>query len=246
MWDCHCHLADPGWDCHLEERLQEARQKGIFGWLSCAYDSASWARQAQVAKIPGVLVALGIHPWAAAEWNAQSSSLLRQSLKMSGAVAVGECGLDYHRARDAQSRQQQILALREQLSLALQLELPVVLHCVRAQEPLLQELDAAGPKLRAMLHGFLGTAQDAQAWLRRGVFLSLGPHAVSRTDLMKSLPLDRVLIETDAPSRGSSLTDLVAVSQAWNQHQPLQDNHFEANLCRFLGISQRETGRRPA
>lgn len=240
MWDCHCHLADSAWD-NLPERLEQARRQGIHGWLSCATDIDSWERQKEVAQLPGVLIAQGLHPW----WVQQSSpqSLDQLSSALAGAVAVGECGLDFYRARDEQSRQQQTLLLRQQLQLARQWRLPVVLHCVRAHNALLQELEAY-PEIGVMVHGFLGSTQEAQQWLRRGAYLSLGPHALSRADLMKHLPLDRVLVESDAPSRGSSLLDVMAVVQAWKQHQPLQDDHFEANLCRFLGIPQKDLGRR--
>jgi TatD DNase family protein len=240
MWDCHCHLADPGWD-DLCQRLDQARQQGIHGWLSCATNPDSWPRQQALSLLPGVLIAQGLHPWWAHLGTPECLAGLTRFLP--GAVAVGECGLDFYKARDEESRQQQRQVLRHQLNLASQFQLPVVIHCVRAQEALLQELRAfAG--IRFMVHGFLGNLQEAQQWLRQGAYLSLGPHALSRTDLMKQLPLDRVLAESDAPARGSTLLDVARVAEAWRQHQPLQEDHFEANLCRFLGIPQKDSGRR--
>lgn len=225
MWDCHCHLTQLD---DLPAHLESARRHGVHGWLSCASDRASWARQQEIAKIPGVLISQGLHPWFA------DQSLEGLESFMSEAVAIGECGLDFYRARDPESRDRQRLVLRSQLELARRTGRPVVLHCVRAHQALLQEMQAF-PEVRCMLHGFLGSSADAQAWLRRGDFLSLGPHALSRADLMRQLPLDRVLIETDAPSRGASLLDLQRVLAAWQQVQPLQEDLFEANLYRFLG-----------
>lgn len=225
MWDCHCHLTQLD---DLGSRLENARRQGIHGWLSCASDRASWEQQREIARLPGVLIAQGLHPW----YADQSLEGLPDQLK--DAVAIGECGLDFHRARDPELRERQRLVLRSQLELARRLKKPVVLHCVRAHQALLQEMEAF-PEVRCMLHGFLGSSADAQAWLRRGDFLSLGPHALSRADLMRQLPLDRVLIETDAPSRGASLLDLGRVLAAWQQVQPLQEDLFEANLYRFLG-----------
>ena len=240
MWDCHCHLADPAWD-DLAQRLEQARRQGIHGWLSCATDSDSWARQQQLRQLPGVLIAQGIHPWWSHEGTPENLHQLETALH--GAVALGECGLDFVRARDEEARQQQRWLLRQQLELARRRNLPMVLHCVRAQQALLQELQAFA-EVRVMVHGFLGSTQDAQLWLRQGAYLSLGPHALSRADLMKQLPLDRILVESDAPARGSSLLDVARVADAWQSYQPLQEDHFEANLCRFLGIPQKEPGRR--
>jgi TatD DNase family protein len=225
MWDCHCHLAQVE---DLSAHLESARRQGIHGWLSCASDRDSWSRQREVGRLPGVLVAQGLHPWCANQ-NCQGLEDF-----LSDAVAIGECGLDFYRARDPELREQQKRILRTQLELARRWKKPVVLHCVRAHQALLQEMECY-PEVRCMIHGFLGSTADAQAWLRRGDYLSLGPHALSRADLMRHLPLDRVLIETDAPSRGASLLDLRPVLEAWQRVQPLQAELFEANLFRFLG-----------
>lgn len=234
MWDCHCHLADFS-ETELSGLLDQARGQGIHGWLSCASGPQSWPRQRQIASLPGVLIAQGLHPW----WTDQSPPDLVRCLEslVAEGVAVGECGLDFYRAREEQDRELQRRVLREQLQLARRYRLPVVLHCVRSHQALLDELKQF-PELRFMIHGFLGSLQEATNWLKRDAYLSLGPHALSRHDLMKRLPLDRVLIETDAPSRGAQLCDLVKVMQEWRAYQPLEDQHFEANLCRFLGISQ--------
>lgn len=237
MTDCHCHLADPHWGSDLSQRLEEARRHGVHRWFSCAYDIASWSRQVELSSWPGVRIALGLHPWVAESWQPDTGALLEQTLLSSQAVAIGECGLDFSRSRDTATRELQIRVLREQLLIARRLGVPVVLHCVRAQQALLQELDDFRD-VRVMVHGFLGSSADAQTWIRRGAYLSLGPHAQSREDLMRVLPLDRVLIETDAPSRGSSLLDLIQVRRAWEQLQPLQEDHFEQNLRRFLGLQR--------
>jgi len=229
MWDCHCHLAQVE---DLPAHLENARRQGIHGWLSCASARDSWPRQREIGRIPGVLLAQGLHPWFADQECQGLEAFLPE------AAAIGECGLDFYRAREPETREQQKRVLRTQLELARRWGKPVVLHCVRAHQALLQEMEAY-PEVRCMIHGFLGSTADAQAWLRRGDYLSLGPHALSRADLMRHLPLDRVLIETDAPSRGASLLDLRPVLEAWQQVQPLQPELFEANLFRFLGQNSR-------
>lgn len=234
MWDSHCHLADPGWGPRLDHQLHQARSAGIRGWLSCAYDQASWSRQRQLQDLPGVKIALGIHPWAADAWQPEVEFELRRELQSGGVVALGECGLDYYRARQPEARLHQRRVLQAQLQLAREADLPVVLHSVRCHQDLLAECDVV-PGLRCMVHGFLGTLAEARDWLNRGCFLSLGPHARSRSDLMKFLPRDQILLETDAPSRGASLLDLVAVSQAYRAHHPQGNDCIGLNLHRFLG-----------
>ena len=234
MLDCHCHLSQFE---DLPSALEHARRQGIHGWLSCASDRASWSGQRDLARVPGVMLAQGLHPWHAD----QGCEGLEEFL--GDAVALGECGLDFYRARDAEVRERQKLVLRQQLELARRFGKPVVLHCVRAHQALLQEMEAF-PDVRCMIHGFLGSTADAQAWIRRGDYLSLGPHALSRADLMRHLPLDRVLIETDAPSRGTSLLDLKPLLEAWQQVQPLQPELFQTNLYRFLGRQRDQAGGR--
>lgn len=239
MWDCHCHLGDASWT-DLPARLAAARSRGIRGWLSCGYDVASWSRQRELSRQEGILIAQGLHPWALPDSDSeleQQLGELHRVLDEGEAVALGECGIDYYRARPGELRERQWLALRRQLQIASERNLSVVLHCVRAHHDLQQEMER-WPGLRFMVHGFLGKWEEAERWLQLGAYLSLGPHAVSRTDLMKRLPVDRILVETDAPSRGIGLEDLISVVEAWKRCQPLSEERFETNLRAFLGRTQ--------
>lgn len=229
MWDCHCHLADASWTPeNLEWEREQARQGGVHSWFSCAYDPDSWSRQVQLLQRGSALIAQGLHPWCAD----QEARLPELPAFLESAHALGEVGLDYFRARSPEARSQQMKVLRQQLEWARQRDLAVVLHCVRAQADLMPEVSG----LRICVHGFLGSVEEARRWLELGAFLSLGPHARTRDDLMRFLPLDRILLESDAPSRGSRLLDVLSVWQAWRGHQPLQEEHIEANLGRFLGL----------
>jgi TatD DNase family protein len=229
MWDCHCHLADSSWTPEsLEWECEQARQSGVHGWFSCAYDVGSWSRQQELSQRGGLHIAQGLHPWCA-EAETELGRLLPYLEK---AQALGEVGLDFFRARTPEDRDRQLRVLRLQLEWARQLDLPVVLHCVRAHKELMLEVKG----LRVCVHGFLGSLEEARRWLELGAVLSLGPHARGREDLMRFLPLDRVLLESDAPSRGARLLDVVSVWRAWRGHQPLQEEHIEANLVRFLGL----------
>ena len=133
--------------------------------------------------------AVGVHPWQAAEQRFDYLSLER-------AVAIGEIGLDYACGveRDVQER-----VLREQLAVAEQRQLPVVLHCVRAFEPMMKILSEY--ELRAVIfHGFIGSVQQAERAVARGYYLSFGVGAFrspKTIEALRSMPLDRLFAETD-------------------------------------------------
>ena len=138
--------------------------------------------------------AVGVHPWRAAEQRFDELSL-------EGAVAIGEIGLDYACKVD---RVVQERVLREQLAVAERRDLPVVLHCVRAFEPMMKILSEYD--LRAVIfHGFIGSVQQAERAVSRGYYLSFGVGAFRSPKTLEALrlmPLDRLFVETDESEVG--------------------------------------------
>ncbi|MEG1672764.1 MAG: TatD family hydrolase [Alistipes sp.] len=132
-----------------------------------------------------------IHPWAAEGRYAAELQPLPQ-----GTQAIGEIGLDF--ACDV-PHDEQLRLLREQLDLAQELHLPVILHCVRAFEPLMTELMRY--KLRAVIfHGFIGSTEQARRALARGYYLSFGERTFRSPKSLQALratPLDHLFCETD-------------------------------------------------
>ena len=133
----------------------------------------------------------GVHPWDA---GAQDAATL--GLRLGEAQAVGETGLDFVRGAD---RAAQYAALRAQLRLARERGLPVVLHCVRAFEPLMRELAACEPRA-VIFHGFVGSPEQARQALAKGYFLSFGERAFASPRTLAALratPLSQLFLETD-------------------------------------------------
>lgn len=133
----------------------------------------------------------GVHPWDAAT---QDAATLGQ--RLGGAQAVGETGLDFVRGAD---RAAQLSALRTQLRLARERGLPVVLHCVRAFEPLMRELAASEPRA-VIFHGFIGSPEQARRAFARGYYLSFGERSLASRRAcaaLRAVPLDRLFLETD-------------------------------------------------
>ena len=133
----------------------------------------------------------GVHPW-----DADMQLVATLGERLSDAQAVGETGLDFVHGP---SREGQTEALRAQLRLARERELPVVLHCVRAFEPLMRELAACEPRA-VIFHGFIGSPEQARQALAKGYFLSFGERAFASPKTLAALretPLSQLFLETD-------------------------------------------------
>ena len=133
----------------------------------------------------------GVHPWEAAT---QDAATLGE--RLGDAQAVGETGLDLVRGPAPEI---QLSALRTQLRLARERGLPVVLHCVRAFEPLMRELAACEPRA-VIFHGFIGSPEQARQALAKGYYLSFGERAFSSPKTLAALratPLSQLFLETD-------------------------------------------------
>lgn len=202
--DSHCHLQSLDPD-EREAALDRARARGVVGFLVPAtkLDEADTIL-ALCERHADTWCALGVHPHEAASWCDGDAARLAALLQHPKAVAVGECGLDFH--YDFAPREQQERALREQWELALDLDLPVVVHNRESEEAMLSLL--AEPRfaaLRADFHSFSGGAAMARELLARGnSWLGIsGMVTFKKADNVREplafTPPDRLLVETDTP-----------------------------------------------
>lgn len=210
MLDSHIHLDfyDEG---EREALVSEAHAAGVTGFVVPSAHPRDWDRVARLAaEESDVFVAFGIHPWFAGEVSDLGTTVseLRKRLSGERVVAVGECGLDRGRS-DAVPLSRQIAVFEAQLSVAQERELPVVVHSVRTESEVVAAFRRAGVR-RGLLHGFAGDSAAAARLLDAGFTLGIGPRALrsARTrDALRTLPLERLLVETDAPDttfRGSA------------------------------------------
>ncbi|MDI3316206.1 MAG: TatD family hydrolase [Bacillota bacterium] len=205
LFDAHAHLADPALAGERQAVLERARQAGLL-WIldsgtSLEDSQRALARRGEAAGVR-VEVAVGVHPHEAAgappDWPERLRGLARR-----GAVAIGEIGLDYHYDRSPRPVQRE--ALRRQLELARELDLPVVLHEREAHADLLAILDQTGlPPRGGVIHSFSGGPGEAEAYLGRGLFLGVsGMVTFRRADALRQAireaPAERLLYETDSP-----------------------------------------------
>ena len=201
--DSHCHLQSLPPD-EREAALDAARERGVDGFLVPAtrLDEAE-DLLAFCHRHPDVWCALGVHPHEASTWRAGDEGRLAGLLGDSRAVAVGECGLDFHydhAPRDVQER-----VLRAQWELALALGLPVVVHNRESDAAMLALVrEAAFAGLGGDFHSFAGGRSMAEELVARGFYFGFSgmitfPKAANVRELIPLVPPDRVLVETDTP-----------------------------------------------
>ncbi len=202
--DSHAHLADPAFDADRELAVENARAAAAIG-VVCIGESVAAAERAATlsAAHPGfVWFTAGVHPHDAADFDDARDGAALRDLTRRGAVAVGECGLDYH--YDHSPRLAQRRAFAAQLSLARELDRPVVVHTRDAEDDtraMIVEAGSAG--VRGVLHCYTGTAPLAEAALAAGWYVSFSGIVTfkkwDRDDVIRLVPADRLLVESDSP-----------------------------------------------
>lgn len=208
-YDAHCHLSDPRLEGRVDELVRVARERGARGFVLGGVDPEDWARQrALAARFPGlVFPVFGLHPWwvdaNGDDGCDQALSALEVELGRGGAVALGELGLDHGPRTGPGSWLRQDRVFREQLGLARRFGLPLVLHVVKAHEPVFSALEEDGP-VRGIVHAFAGGAPLARRYLALGLHLSIGsPVTRKGFETLKkavvAVPGERLLLESDAP-----------------------------------------------
>ena len=189
----------------LDRAVARARAVGVFSWVLAGTTPTRWDRTQQIAAHTGGIAVLGVHPWFAGDAPDLQTTL--HDLGQRALHGIGELGLDAPSAGGDADRARQRRVLRAQLALARQRELPVVLHCVRAYPELLTLLERDGlPRAGGLIHGWSGPTDAMDRALALGLHLSFGPlicrpRAKRARTCAVRIPLDRLLIETDAPDQ---------------------------------------------
>jgi TatD DNase family protein len=206
--DSHAHLYMTHFDEDRDEVIARALDLGVSTIVNVGIDLDSSIRAIELAgKHTGLVAAVGIHPHEAAGVGRADIARLAELARQTKVVAVGEIGLDFYRNRSP--REAQLSAFAWQLELAAELKLPVIVHCRQADSEVLRLLrgwaDAGNtPRGRGVAHCFSGDLDAAGQYLDMGFFLSFGayigyPGRNHLHELIRSLPRDRLLLETDSP-----------------------------------------------
>lgn len=202
LFDTHCHLDLDPLRGELPAVLERARAAGVGKFLIPGIKPEWWQRIKGLAVADVRLVAaFGVHPQLAQLADAPALELLAGYVR--DAVAIGEIGLDY--TSDSPPREMQQAAFRRQLRLAVGAGLPVIIHCRNAFADLLRimkEEDVA--RVGGLMHAFSGSPETALECIRLGFYISVCgtityDNAVRPVKVVRELPLDRLVLETDAP-----------------------------------------------
>ena len=202
--DTHAHLDFPEFSADLDAVLERAKQAGVREVVTIGIDLSSSQKAVELADAyPEIYATVGIHPHDAFPLKEKEILALETMALNKRVVAIGEVGLDYYRDRQPRAVQRQ--CLRQQLEVATKTHLPVVFHVREAHEDFLSIIkDYAAALEGGVLHCFSGDWAIARRCLDLGFYLSIPgtvtfPKAGVQQEVVRRAPLDRLLVETDAP-----------------------------------------------
>ena len=205
--DTHCHLADPALRPNLDRIIREAQTCGVWRFLVPATCRRDWRDVADLLSGPSenIRIALGIHPWFAAEASEQDLVALESLLRRHPQAWVGEIGLDFYDKNQtaAQRDCQQRLFVR-QLALAESLGRRVVVHNLKSSSAVVSAVREAGFGRGGIVHAFSGSMEEAAAFVRLGFKIGIGslllnPSARKIRKVVQNLDLCHMVLETDSP-----------------------------------------------
>jgi len=231
MVDTHCHLVDPQFIKDLGSVLKRAQECGISRIVNAGYDPETSNRAILMAReYPCLLPAVGIHPNEAADQSIKEMGKIEAMLANEKVIAIGETGLDYY--RDFSPREAQKELFRLHVALAREKRLPVLIHTRNSLDDAISILESEDYHC-GVFHCYSGSYEQARIIMDLGFYISFaGVLTFSRRarDVIRRLPLDRLLLETDAPF-------LSPLGHRGKRNEPcfiMETLHFAADILDML------------
>ena len=233
--DTHCHLADAAYESDRAAVLDRAWSAGVSRVVVIGESRASAEQALELARDePRLVGTAGIHPHDARQWDGATDSWLRTLVRDERVVAVGETGLDYH--YDHSPRSAQHLAFEAQLTIATQVRKPAVIHAREADDDVAAIL-GNHPAVTAILHSFSSTMGLLRAGLVHRHYVSFSGMVTFKNwrldEAIRETPLDRLLLETDAPY-------LAPVPHRGKRNEPAFVRHIAERIAAVRGMSVEE------
>ncbi|MFW5719016.1 MAG: TatD family hydrolase [Halanaerobium sp.] len=239
--DTHAHLDFDDYNRDREEVFNRARKIGVEKIVNIGADLEGSRRAVELAeKHNFVYAAVGIHPHEADTVNEQSLAEIKSLTESSKVKAIGECGLDFY--YDNSPREIQKDAFKKQLKLASDLKLPVVVHSREAAAETLEILDKAGDFAKKLIfHCYAYGPDEVEEIIKRDYYVAFGGlitfnSAQPIRDALKKMPLNRILLETDAPY-------LTPEPKRGKRNEPAYLEHILKKAALIKEISPEEMGR---
>jgi len=218
--DTHIHFDDDRFDSDRDSVHKTAVKAGISGMVVPATTRDRWHKVFSIStQYPNVYPTAGLHPVFVDQHEEEDLQLLDSTLQSNQYVAIGECGLDGF-VKDLDYKRQQYF-FNNQIELATKYKLPLIIHARSAVEDVTLAIKSAGSKVMGVVHSYNGSLEQAHQLIDHGFYLSFGgaityDRATRLRKIVKSLPLDVIMVETDAPD------------------QPVQSHTGERNEPAFL------------
>jgi TatD DNase family protein len=237
--DSHCHLDFPDFASEVAETVARARSAGVVHMLTICTKVRKFPEVLAVAeRFPDVTCSVGTHPHSASEERDITASDIVKLTHRSRVVAIGEAGLDYFYQKS--SREDQEAGFRRHIAAARETGLPLVIHTRDADEDTARILrdEMAKGAFKAVLHCYAGGRTLAETGIELGLYVSFSgiltfPKSNALRELAASLPLDRLLVETDAPF-------LAPQPNRGKRNEPAYVRHTAKVLADVRGVSEAE------
>ncbi len=243
--DSHCHLNYDYDGKTVDDLVREATDAGVEAMVTIAVDFETHPEVVAISeKFPQIYHTVGLHPHEGSRWKDGDAEYLRRAAKHPKCRAIGELGLDYY--YDHSLKSEQLGALRAQLELALEVELPIVVHSRDAEADLLPELEAYASRVKpgnqvGVIHCFTGTEEFGRRCIDLGFYISFSgiltfKNAEPLRAAAKSYPIERILVETDSPF-------LAPIPFRGKKGEPKMVLQTAAKLAEVKGIPLEEVAR---
>ncbi len=237
LFDSHCHIVFRNFEKDLDEVALRWREAGVKHLLhACVEPSEIPSIRALADRFPELVYSVGVHPLDTESWGENTfNELKKAAIDDSRVVAIGELGLDLFKDSNLQ---QQLAILNPQLDLAVELDLPVIIHCRDASEPMMELLFARKEKglcPKGVMHCWGGTPIEMKGFLELGFYISFSgivtfPKVISTHECAQKVPENRFLVETDCPF-------LAPVPHRGKRNEPSYVRSVASKLAELRGVS---------
>lgn len=237
--DTHCHLEMSRFDGDRDKVIERAKEAGVEAVITIASDIQSNAQAIELAeKHDFIYASVGLHPHDAKGLTEPFFQKLAEWASHKKVVALGETGLDYHYMHSPKAVQEEVF--KRHIALALEKDLPVIVHSREARDDTLRIVRESGAK-RGVMHCFSGDPGMAEEAMSMGLYISIaGPvtfgNAKRLKEIVKTIPDDRLLIETDAPY-------LAPEPMRGGRNEPAYILHTAGEIARLRGVAVEDIAR---
>ncbi len=203
IFETHAHYDDKAFDSDRDELIPKLKEEGIEKIVNIAVNRETCEKTLSlIEKYPFFYGALGFHPSDVSDFDEEQYDFIKEKAGHERVVAIGEIGLDYY--WDRSEREVQKRAFIEQLKLAGELKLPVVIHSREAAKDTMDIIKEYGKGLSGVIHCYSYHVQDALEYVRMGFYIGIGgvitfQNAHKLREVAEAVPIDNIVIETDCP-----------------------------------------------